>query len=212
MAQATKIVIGVLISIFSISIVSQNAYSAQLKYTFKALDLKEYEEMEALIQRELRKRNRSANDLAAYRAQNALRILFSKRDNNGKRMTLFNDIQSQTNEASFLLAMRSLVEESVLMLSVRNLPQEKKTTYLLILENLIAEVEGYSGKFKEILEIIAKAKIKLDRRTRTYTRLAMNKVISPSKLASKALKRLNKAEKKSRKNIADTSADVNPVL
>ncbi len=224
MARTTKIVIGLLMGVFSVSGLSLNVYGSKLKYTFKNVELKEYEEMERLVLKELRKKNRSVDDIAAYRAQNALRILFAKRDNNGKRMALFDDIQSRTNEASFLLAMQSLVEESMLMLSVRNLPPEQKTTYLVILENLISEAEGYSGRFKSILENIAKANIKLDKKVKTYTHLAMNKAISPSKLASRVLERLKKEDEKSRKDIvksdtsnesflsADTSTEVSPVL
>ena len=159
MAVLKRIAVRFFLALLVLGFLAPTA-QAHLDHTFKSLDILEYEEMDQLIRKQFERDKSEDNEdeeisgiIKEVRARKALRILFARRDNDGKRMFFFSYIQNKMAEPLFALALQKVAEESLSALESNNLKSVEKATHLLILENLIAELEPHSKKFKSIFQM-----------------------------------------------------------
>lgn len=126
--------------------------------------------------------------------QQAVIIAFSRPDTDDVLFRLKQIIKPEANQtAGFDKHIRHLSSDAVAGIKNKNFNTRERATYYFILENIIQHTSlKKSGANKKALEIIYKAKIQIpsDLQTYLYIEALESEVISPSKKALEALKKL----------------------
>lgn len=185
MTTQKLLTLAVLGSLFASSLAMA---SNNKEYTFKELALKDFRQMEALVYSKSGP-NLINDDEREPKVREALKLVLSRRNIDGKRGQLVTSLQGQLPEAFFLLSLQKITEEAIQNMKSESLPLVNKTTANIILENIVAELKPRGSDYRSIINLIKEAKIELSNELRTYRKLeSMNADISPSELAKIALK------------------------
>lgn len=173
--------------IFAMSVIMASAVQAKTSYNFKELSLKDYEEMQLLVQKTAGYNVIDDNEREP-KVREALQIVLSKPNNDGKRTALFTHLQGQLPEAFFQLSLQKVAESSINTLKENSNTNVTRATAYLCLENLLAEIRPRSENHRSLLKLISDAKIEIPESLESYRKLeGMTNNISPSDIAKNFL-------------------------
>lgn len=166
-----------------------NAMTAQaFEHNFKQLALKDYEDMQILVQKELGM-NILNDSEREPKVRAALELVLSRRNTDGKRGALFRSLQAQLPENFFALSLKRIAQKAVDIVNSNSESNMSKATALVVIENLLAEVRPQANVFEDALNEIASANIKINDNLRSFRRLeGMDTNESPSQMAKSILK------------------------
>ncbi len=156
-------------------------------YSYKDLALKDYREMDILL---LKASGTNIIDDVERepKVREAIEILLSRRNSDGKRSALFGQLQVQLPEAFFLLSVQKVAEAAIADFKSQSTNLSKATDYI-ILENLLSEIKPSASKYKATLEAIRNENLEISDSFKSYARLeGMNIQESPSQMAENILK------------------------
>lgn len=187
-----------------ICFVSANAWT-KVEYDSTTLVMKTSEQVTELV----RKKIKQAADIQAQqedsdeagllaepeaitKLKEAMRIILSRPDKDGARADIFARIRRELSDLnSFDKVMAELTDEAVSALKSSGLKENLQVTYVVLLENLMAELKPDLSKkaaYKAMVEKIRDADIKIDKKVITNAKLrTMTSPVSPSETAKKIL-------------------------
>lgn len=184
-------------------------------YTFKDLAMNDYEDMEKLI-RQTSGANVIDDDEREPKVRDALKMVMSRRNTDGKRTALFTQLQGQLPETFFALAVHKVAETAIAEMKESTNSNVRKATGFITLENLLSEIQPRVSDYRSTIELIKNAEIEVTDGLRSYRRLeGMDNNESPSSIAKSILdknkdtdkeKELDKSEKV-KKAVATISPD-----
>lgn len=124
--------------------------------------------------------------------EDALRITLSRPDQDGSRANLFSRLRRElTDLNSFDDVLKSLASESIAALKDSGTPLRFQSTYIVLLENLMAELKPEvqtQPVFKQVIEQIRDADIEISDRLASRAMLrSMSRPVSPSVTAAQIL-------------------------
>ena len=145
-----------------------------------------------------------ADPAAVQYLEDAMRILLARPDQDGTRAVAFSRLRRELVDlAAFDQVLKDLSREGIDGLKDTNSPVSRQATYIMILENLMAELKpevSDSAVFKKIIEDISNAKIEISDKVKIQQLLrAMSKPVSPSETAAKILESAGKKEDSKKK-------------
>jgi hypothetical protein len=129
--------------------------------------------------------------------RDAMRILLSRPDQDGARANMFATVRRELSDFNELEpVLDSLVGEAVAGIRSSAATTRQQTTYVVILNNLLAELKpevGANAISRKIIEMIRDAKIQIPEKVRQQQLLrSMSQPISPSEAAAKIVTREKK--------------------
>jgi hypothetical protein len=171
---------------------------AQVQFDYTVLRTKDPVEMGALIAKTyagFQSEMTSDFDPRTYSGEfvSAMRIAFSRPDYDSSRSNFFAPTRRLLHELNILHGtLESLVEEAIAgAQNVKKSPMDR-TTYLVVLENIIYEFKpniATDKRLRSAIEKIGNAKITIDEKTRKFQLLrSMTVMTSPSVLANNVLR------------------------
>jgi hypothetical protein len=177
---------------------------AKLEYSANQLLMKDSEQMTALILKKIK----NASDLQAKlgdsddspetdaqsiaELQDAMRIALSRPDQDGLRGILFARVHRELNDLDANdKVLTNLIHEAILALKSKRQDDTSQATYIILLENLMAEIRPEMDthkSYKSMIESIRDAKIKITSEMKSKEMLTlMQDPVSPSVTADKIL-------------------------
>jgi hypothetical protein len=184
---------------------SPSAGWTKVEYDSNQLMMKNAEEVAELVKKKIQRAqsiqaSQELNDDAGLVAEpeavreliGAMRIAMSRPDQDGARTNLFSRIRRELQDISALDdALETLAQESIAALQDGKTPARRQATYILILENLMAELKpeiSTMPSFKKIITDVRDANLKVSSKVRSQQMSrSMSKVTSPSETAAKIL-------------------------
>ena len=175
----------------------------KVEYDSDQLLMKNSEQVSEIVRKKIKKaqdiqtkqeddddRGTAAEPEAIDQLKDGTRIILSRRDQDGTRATVFTRLRNELNDLNSLdQVLSDLTHEAIDALKNSSTPVKRQTTYVVLLENLMAELkpEVQSNKnFKKLFEEIRDADIQLSDKVKSEQRLrSMTKVVSPSETAAK---------------------------
>lgn len=129
--------------------------------------------------------------------EDALRITLSRPDQDGSRANLFSRLRRElTDLNAFDQVLKNLAAEGISALKDERLSVKLQATYIVLLENLMAELKPEMNTyptFKRIIEDIRDADLEVSDRLKNQAMMrSMSRPISPSETAAKILPRSKK--------------------
>ena len=129
--------------------------------------------------------------------KDAMRIALARPDQDGLRGILFARIRRELNDLnSTEVVLSQLTDESLAVLKDKKAAVSHHATYILVLENLMAEIKPELEKnksFREMIEKVRDANIKVSKDVQSQQKLKlMQSPVSPSKTASSILPKKKK--------------------
>ncbi len=175
---------------------------AQIQYDYTFLRDKEMLDMQKIIEQpyaELRDQMDSGSfDAADYLAefQSATRIAMSRPDYDSTRSTAFAPTYTLLREFNIVESVVArLVDEAIAGIQAAKTSPADKTTYMVVLENVIYEFKPLlptNPEIRKAFEKIRDGQLKVDEKTKSYQLLRSMKIMrSPSLLAQTVLKQLD---------------------
>lgn len=201
--------------LFTLLFVSPSISSAK-NYKFTDFQLKDLRQMESILNKHIEESERIldnedlseqvAETQAIAELREALKILFSRPDKDNMTNKLLPDLRRKLVELkSFEDSLSQLTVEALVGFKQEKLGKTYRSTFLFILENVLAEVKPIredNDLYKQILVKIKNAKIKVPRDVRSFRLMrGMYKSPSPSDIAGRILEKWEKnAKSKPKKN------------
>lgn len=191
-------------TILALLLISTSAW-ARLEYVASELLLKNSEQFYSIVRKKIKK----AQDIQAKQdplinddgqlvpdiesvsiLRDAMRITLSRPDQDGARPKIFNQVRQDLNEINSLnKVLNDITDEGLAALKAKEIGIKQEETYVLILDNLLAEIKpevNTNTNFKSIVEKIKNANIVLSQKMKDPNRsIAINN--SPSKTAESIL-------------------------
>ena len=179
--------------------------SGTVEYDSNQLMMKSADEISSMVRKRIKKaqdiqaKQETSDDegvlpeVAAVRhLRDAMRIILARPDQDGTRLAAFSQLRRELQDLNAVESTLSeLSREGILAIKAPNVSVRRQGTYLVILENLIAEIRpevASNAEFKRIITNIRDARLKLSDKLRSQALLnAMTKPVSPSETASKIL-------------------------
>lgn len=184
-----------ILSALAVGFVGTSALAAKPKsvqfkeYTFKELSLFDYAQMDKLVRQTLG-RNTLDDVEREPKIRQALKIVLSRHNTDGKRTALFISLQAQLPEAFFISSLKTIAEGAISILNDEKQSNVTRATAFLMLENMLSEVQPHAKDFSDILVVIRDAKVEISDSLRSYRRLeGMDTNQSPSELAANILEK-----------------------
>ncbi len=207
MSKLNRIYATLLLALVVTSMVSSTGW-AKVEYDSSQLMMQNSEQVTELV----RKRIQRASDVqerqdedstllaepeALEYLKDAMRIALARPDQDGLRGILFARIRRETNDLnSTEVVLSQLVDESLEGLKDKKAAVGFQATYILVLENLMAEIKPELEKnktFREMIEKVRDANIKVSKDVQSQQKLKlMQTPVSPSKTASSILPKKKK--------------------
>ena len=177
---------------------------AHSQYDYQQLMVKDYEEMEQIIKKQIassRKALKEDNETAAgalAQLKKGLTILFMH-PSDGTNSTLVALLKAEIlNYAAFWRIMSDMVRDSVHILQSSSYSTPQQASHLYVLENVLSYIRSTNeAEFDQILDFIAKAKVLVSESINSHRLLNASRSPSPSpsSLAAAMLKQRIKARK-----------------
>lgn len=195
--------VSILCLILSLSFASTGW--SKVEYDSDSLRMKNAEQLNALVLKKIKKaediqkKQDVDDDLgivaepdAIEALQEALMIVLARPDQEGARANAFARVRRElTDLNSFDQVIKDVVKESINGLKEKSTPVREQATYIVILDNLMAEIKpdvGSNALFKKLVEDIRDAKIEISDKVRSQQLLrSMTRPVSPSKTAETIL-------------------------
>ncbi len=189
---------------------------ARLEYDSSQLMMKNADQVEEIIKKKIK----MAGDIQAaqesdddeIRAEpealeqlkDALRIAFSRPDQDGSRAGFFDRLRQELRDLNSLeIVMGSLADEAISLLKGNSESAKVHATYVYILENMMAEIKPEIEKnitLKKVVERVRDANIRISSDVRKQLLMrTMNKPRSPSETADALIDAAEKAGKAAEK-------------
>lgn len=193
-----------------------NAASSKVEYDSNQLMMKSADEIGEIVRKKIKKAQaiqaqQSIHDDEAPMAENgalrqlkdATRIVLARPDQDGTRAAAFSNLRREMQDLNSVeLILNDLSQEGIAALKSNTTATRRQATYLVLLENMIAELRPEAGTnphFKQILVNIRDANLRLNDQLRSQALLnSMSKPVSPSETAKGILDRDFPADKKKR--------------
>lgn len=184
-----------------------NVVSMQVEYDSNQLMMRSADEISVIVRKKIKRAQDIQNkqvasddegvtpEAAAVRQlKDAMRIVLARPDQDGTRAAAFLQLRRELQDVNSVDGVLSdLAAEGIFALKTPTVTIRRQSTYLVILENLIAELRPESStnaEFKKIIQKIADANLKLSDALRSQVLLnSMAKPISPSETAKTILAR-----------------------
>jgi hypothetical protein len=184
---------------------SPSAGWTKVEYDSSQLMMKNAEEVADLVKKKIQRAqnvqaSQEINDDAGMVTEpaaireliGALRIAMARPDQDGARTNLFARIRRELQDISALdEALETLTRESIAALQDNKTPARRQATYIVILENLMAELKPEISSmptFKKIITDVRDANLKVSSKVRSQQMSrSMSKITSPSETAAKIL-------------------------
>jgi len=183
----------------------QSVGSAGVEYDSNQLMIKNAEEISEIVRKKIKRAQeiqakQEDNDGSTFFAEpdaveelkSALRVVLARPDQDGTRATAFARIRRELVDLHSLdKALMEITEEGISGLKDSKTPARRAGTYIVYLENLMAEVKPEMASvttFKRVIEDIRDANIQIsDELKKQISMRTMTKPISPSETAAKIL-------------------------
>jgi hypothetical protein len=199
--------ITVLIIFLAALLVTTPTVWAKVEYDSSQLMMQNSEQVTEHVRKRIQRagdvqEKQEDNDDAGFQAEpealeflkDAMRIALGRPDQDGLRGVLFARIRrelSDLNSVDSVLA--ELADESIASLKDKKAPVRDHSTYIMVLENLMAEIKPEiktNTTFREIIEKVRDAKIEVSKDVQQQHKLKLMKsTVSPSKTAETILPR-----------------------
>jgi hypothetical protein len=129
------------------------------------------------------------------------RIILSRPDQDGSRAKVFGRLRSELLDLnSFYEVLDELTQEALAALKNSQTPMRHQGTYVVLLENLLAEIKPEVAKSEDIQKIVIRIRdsdLKISESLKRRSRLdSMSVLISPSETAAKILPKNTDQKKK----------------
>lgn len=185
----------------------QGVVSMQVEYDSNQLMMKSADDISFIVRKKIKRaqdiQNRqvktddesvSPEEAAVRQLKDATRIVMARPDQDGTRAAAFLNLRRELQDvASLDQVLSDLAAEGIFALRTPTVTIRRQSTYLVILENLIAELRPESStnaEFKKIIQKIADANLKVSDGLRSQVLLnSMAKPVSPSETAKAILAR-----------------------
>ncbi len=203
MSKLFTIFATLLLSLF----VTSSAW-AKVEYDSSQLMMQNSEKVTELVRKRIQRasevqeqQDESATVMAEPEAleylKDAMRIALARPDQDGLRGILFARIRRELSDLnSTEVVLSQLADESLAVLNDKKAAVAHHATYILVLENLMAEIKPELEKnktFREMVEKIRDADIKVSKDVQSQQKLKlMQTPVSPSKTASSILPKKKK--------------------
>lgn len=203
MSKLFTIFATLLLSLF----VTSSAW-AKVEYDSSQLMMQNSEKVTELVRKRIQRasevqeqQDESATVMAEPEAleylKDAMRIALARPDQDGLRGILFARIRRELSDLnSTEVVLSQLADESLAVLNDKKAVVAHHATYILVLENLMAEIKPELEKnktFREMVEKIRDADIKVSKDVQSQQKLKlMQTPVSPSKTASSILPKKKK--------------------
>ena len=184
------------------------AYQRTPNYKYADLIVKDYDEMQGMVQSLIRKAHKADGEGAAVEyLQSALKLAFSRPDSDNMVAKLTSDVRRElVGYGSFDKVVAQLAAEALDNLHSTENVLSVRTTSSFILENLMAEIrpeaERENGEMRKTMQRIADSDAELPRDVRSERKLrGMYRAPNPGEEAQRILAAVferEKAEKKQR--------------
>lgn len=179
--------------------------SGTVEYDSNQLMMKSADEISSMVRKRIKKaqdiqaKQETSDDggilpeVAALRhLRDAMRIVLARPEQDGTRAAAFSQLRRELQDLNAVEStLNDLAKEGIAAIKAPNVSIRRQGTYLVILENLIAETRpeiSTNAEFKRIITTIRDAKLKLSDKLRSQALLnAMTKPVSPSETAEKIL-------------------------
>ena len=178
---------------------------AKVEFDSNQLMMKSGEEIGTIIRKKMKK----AQDLQSQGKQDddadvtpepeaveelkgAMRILLARPDNDGSRADLYSRLRRELQDYNVLEeVLEALAKEGISNLKSSGSKPQRQLTYIVLLENMMAELKpdlATNKTSKSIVEKIRDAKIEVSDKVKSQALLrSMSRPVSPSETASKIL-------------------------
>lgn len=178
---------------------------SKVEFDSNQLMMKSGEEIGAIIRKKMKK----AQDLQSTSKDNddadvspepeaveelkgAMRILLARPDNDGSRSDMFSRLRRELQDYNVLEeVLEDLSKEAISNLKSSGAKPQRQLTYIVVLENMMAELKpdlATNKTFKGIVEKVRDAKIEVSDKVKSQALLrSMSRPVSPSETASKIL-------------------------
>lgn len=184
---------------------SSGRYETKVQYDSNMLMMKNSEQIGELVKRKIQKAQAIqakqeidddqgivAEPEAIEQLEDATRIVLSRPDQDGTVSNMFSRLRRELQDLNALdEVLANITSESIAALRSDATPINHQSTYLVILENLMAELRPEvptNPKFKKIIEKIRDADIEVSQEVRNQQRLrSMSRPVSPSATAANIL-------------------------
>jgi hypothetical protein len=166
-------------------------------YKYSELQIKDYDEMLKLVKEHVANSSKkdSSDQQAVDELREALLLILARPNQDNMLAKLMPDVRKELSGFNaFEDSLASLTQEAIRGLSNDKLPTVNRSTYMFVLENILAEFKPEvkeKAEIRKIFETIRDAKLKLPKDVTKDLRLrSMLKVESPSERAKRILKQL----------------------
>lgn len=181
--------------------------SMQVEYDSNQLMMKSADDISFIVRKKIKRaqdiQNRQVKaedefatpeEAAIRQLKDATRIVLARPDQDGTRAAAFTNLRRELQDVASLESVLSdLAAEGIFALRTPTVTIRRQSTYLVILENLIAELRPESSTnvaFRNIIQKIADANLKVSDALRSQVLLnSMAKPVSPSETAKTILAR-----------------------
>ncbi|MES2964703.1 MAG: hypothetical protein V4760_12495 [Bdellovibrionota bacterium] len=181
------------------------ADATKVEYDSEQLRMKNSEAVAELVRRKIKQaqdiqskqeddddQGTVAEPEALEKLRDGLRIILARPDQEGARATVFARLRSELQDlGSFEEVLNELAQEGIGALKDDSLAVRLQATYVLILENLMAEIRpdlAKNKKLRSIVEDIRDARIEISSEVKNRQRLrTMTNPVSPSETAKRIL-------------------------
>lgn len=137
---------------------------------------------------------------AVEHLKNAMRIVLARPDQDGTRANAFARLRRELVDMNvFDRVLSDLCSESIAFIRSSSTPPGRAATYIILLENLMAEIKpeiNTNALFKKLIIEIRDADLKVSDKVKAQQLIrAMNRPVSPSQTAEKIVPREEKGKK-----------------
>jgi hypothetical protein len=181
------------------------ADATKVEYDSEQLRLKNSEAVAELVRRKIKQaqdiqakqeedddQGTVAEPEALEKLRDGLRIILARPDQEGARTIVFSRLRSELQDlGAFEDVLNELAQEGIGALKDEQLPVRLQATYIVILENMMAEIRpdlGRNKRLRSIVEDVRDARIEISDEVKNRQRLrTMTNPISPSETAKRIL-------------------------
>lgn len=178
----------------------------RLEFTYSQLQMRDLDAIRILVSKRLGEGDRIITrdpgevDEAIFHYQKALRVLFSRPDQDDARSLLFGEIRKRLSEVHGTdRVLQELTDEAIAAIRSSEAKPLEKATYVYVLENLMAEIRpdlSSNANYRDLLVQIRDARLVLSPEVRKSNFIqSLNPLISPSKTAEAMLKKFGGASR-----------------
>jgi hypothetical protein len=201
LARPNQLVLPLLVTLFLLPATGWT----KVEYDSNQLMMKNSDQISEMIRRKIKKAQEIqakqeepedgsflAEPGAIEELKDAMRIVLTRPDQDGTRSNAFSRVRRELQDLNSLdNVLLDIMKEGVSALQSKDSPARRQLTYIVVLENLMAEVRPEmkaNATFKRIIEEIRDADLKVSNKIKSEALIrSMSKPVSPSETAAKII-------------------------